>query len=431
MRTQLLITLIFVLLLPMVVKAHAPNQSYIFLRVYSDGVGGRFEITPTDLNRALDLGLEEGLNIEDLTPHLPKIYEYYKQHVQFFTEEGIHQIEFEQPSMIVLDLGEFVQLNFTLDGLIEAPPTLNIKYDVLFDVDPTHQGLQVIEYNWKAGIHNNEANVSLIFGTGNTSQKLDLSGSSVMIGLSTMIRSGMHHIYIGLDHILFLLALLLPSVVRRETVPVTADGGQLNATVFPLFLQPFANAWTPLERFKPSFIYVLKIVTFFTLAHTITLSLAALEVIKLPSALVESIIALSIALAALHNIYPLLAKGKEWIIAFAFGLFHGFGFASVLGDLGLSGDYMVLSLVGFNIGVELGQIIIVCLIFPVLFLLRKTRIYRPILIYGSAFLILVALCWFFDRSLGIELYLDKVVEKIYSKILNKIVFSGSDLTPFA
>jgi hypothetical protein len=232
----------------------------------------------------------------------------------------------------------------------------------------------------------------------------------------------MHHIYIGLDHILFLLALLLPAVVLRKA-PVNHFNGtnHLRAAVFPVFLRPYATAWEPVDKFKSAFMYVLKIVTFFTLAHTVTLSLAALEIIKLPSALVESIIALSIALAALNNIYPLVAKGKEWLIAFVFGLFHGFGFASVLADIGLSGDYMTLSILGFNLGVELGQIIIVCMIFPVLFLLRKSSIYRPILIYGSGFLILVALSWFFDRSLGIELYLDKFVENIYSKILNKIV----------
>jgi hypothetical protein len=117
----------------------------------------------------------------------------------------------------------------------------------------------------------------------------------------------------------------------------------------------------------------------------------------------------------------MLQEGREWLIAFVFGLFHGFGFASVLADVGLRGDFMTLSLLGFNIGVEVGQILIVLIIFPVLFLLRKTALYRPLLIYGSIFLILVAINWFLDRSFGTDLPLDDFVEKVYRKFLNLIL----------
>jgi hypothetical protein len=293
---------------------------------------------------------------------------------------------------------------------------------VLFDKDPLHACLQVLEYNWKAGIYNQESNVTLSFGPNNVKGVLDLSGNSVLTGVKSMIASGMHHIFIGLDHILFLLALLFPSVVFRTPNNAKFNpSSQLNAVVFPGFLRPYAEVWEANESFKVSLIYVVKIVTFFTIAHSITLSLAALDLIRLPSALVESVIALSIALAALNNIYPMLRKGKEWIIAFLFGLFHGFGFASVLADIGLGSDYLTLSLLGFNIGVEIGQLIIVLIIFPVLFLLRKTPYYRPMLIYGSIFLILIALNWFSDRSLGTALPLDNIVEKIYKKLLRIIM----------
>ncbi len=402
--------------------AHAPNQSYIFLRIYDHGVGGHFEINSDDLSRVLGIKLQRELTVEDIEPYLAEIHRYYQQHVQFSSAAGSHAIAFEDSEILSIDLGDFVRLYFSLQNMEESPQGLDIDYSVLFDIDRTHLGLQVIEYHWEAGIHNNEANVSLIFSPDQTSQHLDLSGSSVMNGFTAMVKSGTHHIYIGLDHILFLLALLLPAVVRRDTGDgLEIPGSGTSNNFFPGFLKPYASAWQPVDGFKTAFIYVIKIVTFFTIAHTITLSLAALEIIKLPSALVESVIALSIALAAFHNIYPLLSHGKEWIIAFVFGLFHGFGFASVLGDIGLSGDYMVLSLLGFNLGVEVGQIMIVCIIFPVLFLMRKTIVYRPVLVYGSMFLILVALSWFFDRSLGVDLPLDNFVEKVYAKILNKIV----------
>ena len=401
----LLLFLLLLVILPVTVHAHSPNQSLLYLRVYEDGIGGKFEITIDDLNRALDLGLEKGASVEDLMAHLPKIHEYYLGRTAFSSKTGTHPIHFEDTVDVMrFSFGEFVKLYFTLGDLPEVPESLNITYDVLFDVDPTHRGLQGIEYHWKAGIHNNEANISLFFSPGKTQQELDLTGSSVLQGFFAMIGSGMHHIYIGLDHVLFLLALLLPAVVRRKPRDPAAStlSNQANVTLFPDFLKPYANAWVPVESFKSSIIYVIKIVTFFTIAHTVTLSLAALEIVKLPSALVESVIAISIALAALHNIYPLV-QGREWLIAFGFGLFHGFGFATVLGEIGLRGEFMTLSLLGFNIGVEVGQIIIVCILFPILFLLRKTKTYKPILIYGSAYLILVALGWFFDRSMGVNI----------------------------
>ena len=116
--------------------------------------------------------------------------------------------------------------------------------------------------------------------------------------------------------------------------------------------------WIPVERLKPALKNVVKIVTFFTIAHSITLCLAAFQIISLPPRLIESIIAISIALAAIHNIYPLFS-GKEWLIAFVFGLFHGFGFASVLAEKGLAGNYLGLSIFGFNLGVEIGQLAII------------------------------------------------------------------------
>jgi len=200
-----------------------------------------------------------------------------------------------------------------------------------------------------------------------------------------MYRSGIWHIWIGIDHILFLVALILPSVVRRKE----------DATGYSL------SNWEPVLKFKPAFYYILKVITFFTIAHTITLTLASLEIVTLPSRIAESIIAFSIGLAAFHNIRPIF-KGRDWVIAFVFGLFHGFGFASVLADLGLTNDFLTISLLGFNVGVELGQLVIIALIFPILYLLRKRKIYNKILVYGSVILIIVSLYWFIERVFDIE-----------------------------
>jgi hypothetical protein len=117
-----------------------------------------------------------------------------------------------------------------------------------------------------------------------------------------------------------------------------------------------------------------------------------------PSRLVEAVIAASIAAAALHNLWP-VARINEPMIAFVFGLFHGFGFASVLGDIGLGRDHLVLSLLGFNLGVEVGQVAIIMALFPVLFLLRGFRMYGWALRFGSAALVALGLLMAAERAL--------------------------------
>jgi hypothetical protein len=400
---------LWLIIFPTASHAHAPDQSYIFLRVYDESIGGRFEITTDDLNTALDLGLDENVTLEELAPHLPAIQAYLIEKAAFSSSLEAYTIQFTEPDLLVLEnLGTFVLLNFNLSGVSQVPEALNVEYNVLLNEDLKHQGLLVVEYNWKAGIIDNEAMVSLIFTRNDTRQQLSLTDASIMQGFIAMIKMGMWHIWIGLDHILFLLALVLPAVVRREpeNQVIEIDGVAGGSATGALAVAE--SSWTPVARFKPAFIYVVKIITFFTIAHSITLSLAALEVIVLPSRFVESIIALSIGLAAYHNIRPLL-KNEVWIIAFGFGLFHGFGFASVLGEKGLGGDYMTLSLLGFNLGVEIGQILIICLIFPVLFFIRKSDYYPKILVYGSILLIAIALYWFFERSLDVDFLLDNYI----------------------
>jgi hypothetical protein len=179
---------------------------------------------------------------------------------------------------------------------------------------------------------------------------------------------------------LFLISLLLPAVLVRR------DGH-----------------WIPVGTLRSALLGVIAVVTAFTVSHSITLTLAALGVVGLPSRLVESGIALSVLLAALNNVWPQVTR-RAWILAFAFGLVHGFGFASVLGDLGLPRDALAISLAGFNIGVEIGQLSVVLVVVPLIFVLRERRLYRPaILVGGSAAIAVVAAGWFVQRALGFGL----------------------------
>ena len=145
-------------------------------------------------------------------------------------------------------------------------------------------------------------------------------------------------------------------------------------------------------------------VTAFTIAHSITLALAALSVVTLPSRLVESAIAASVVLAALNNLWPLVQRAR-WLVAFTFGLIHGFGFASVLADLGLPQESLVVALLGFNLGVEAGQLVIVAVFLPLAYAVRETWFYRRAVVAGGSGLIaVIAAVWLAERALDLKLY---------------------------
>jgi hypothetical protein len=151
---------------------------------------------------------------------------------------------------------------------------------------------------------------------------------------------------------------------------------------------------------KPAFLNILKVVTAFTVAHSVTLSLAALGVVRLPSRLTESVIAASIIVAALNNIFPRVTAGR-WRIAFAFGLLHGFGFASVLADMSLPPGARALSLVSFNLGVETGQLAVVSAVMPMAYAIRTTRFYRQtVMQWGSSAIAVLAFVWLIQRAVG-------------------------------
>jgi len=126
-------------------------------------------------------------------------------------------------------------------------------------------------------------------------------------------------------------------------------------------------------------------------------------VVSLPSRAVEATIAASVVVAALNNVFPVFTK-RLWAVAFAFGLIHGFGFASVLADLGLPKDALAPTLVGFNLGVEAGQLAIVALFLPLAYALRRTVLYRQgVRIGGSLLIALLAGIWFAERAFNLKL----------------------------
>jgi hypothetical protein len=255
----------------------------------------------------------------------------------------------------------------------QSGPTLAIDYRLFEGLDPQHRGLlNFVEHGDSR---------SVVFSTETPHRIVGGDAAGPWAQLATYLNEGVWHIWTGFDHILFLLSLLLPAVLVRDRL-----------------------AWRPSPSFHCSFVDVAKVVTAFTLAHSITLSLAALSIVVLPSRLVESGIALSVVLAALNNLFPLVANGR-WVAAFGFGLLHGFGFAGALHDLGLPVGSLALSLAGFNLGVEAGQLAIVLVFLPLAFGLRATWAYRRVMFAGgSVVTATVAMIWLIERAFNVALW---------------------------
>ncbi len=257
-------------------------------------------------------------------------------------------------------------------GSLGGAGALRLEYDLLFDVDPQHRGLLRFDHQGQTS--------TFVFSPDRRAVEFDLARpSGPAFGWIYFVTEGIHHIWIGTDHILFLLALLLPAVV----------------------LGP--SQGTKVLEFRGVLAGVLKVVTAFTLAHSITLALATFRVVHLPSRWVETAIAASVAIAALNNLVPFF-RDRGWCVAFGFGLIHGFGFASVLGDLDLPRAALARGLVGFNLGVELGQMTIVAIFLPVAYLLRDSWVYRRLsLQFGSACIMGTAVVWMAERAFGLQL----------------------------
>ncbi|MBK6464752.1 MAG: HupE/UreJ family protein [Myxococcales bacterium] len=256
-----------------------------------------------------------------------------------------------------------------------TPRALVLRYGLFFARDPQHRAVVRVD----AG----GASRSLVLRTDAREATVDLTDPApARRAFLAMVREGAAHIAQGYDHVLFLLALLLPAVLVRRR-------GR--------------RRFAPRARFRPAALDVLRVVTAFTVAHSVTLSLAALDLVVLPSRLVESVIAASVVAAAMNNLFPLLREGR-WLATFALGLMHGFGFAATLHDLDLGRGALVVSLLGFNLGVELGQLGLVAAFLPLAFVARRTWFYRWLVLKGGSVLIAaLALVWLAERALAVRL----------------------------
>ncbi len=249
---------------------------------------------------------------------------------------------------------------------------LEIGSDLLFDIDAQHRLI--------ATVSSDGATRNLVLTPAERTATLLAAGTDGFKLFLGFVVHGAHHIWIGYDHILFVITLMLGAVVERR-------GGR----------------WVPVGSGRDALIAICKVVTAFTVAHSVTLALAALGVVRLPSVLIETAIAATITLAALNLVFPVVTR-RLWLLAFGFGLIHGFGFANVLADLNLPATNLVNALVAFNIGVELGQLAIVAVLLPGLLLLAHRPLYaRTALPVAAVMIAAIGTAWFVGRALDVEI----------------------------
>ncbi|WP_266158220.1 HupE/UreJ family protein [Dyella silvatica] len=318
--------------------AHTTSLSYLDVTPNDNKLQVQWSISLADLNEEIPLDANNDLVITwgELRQRQPALKTLFGKSLQLdqatraCTPGGDVdlQVETRQSEPFAVLSG-----SFDCHG---ASGEVSLRYSFLAQRNRQHR---VIVTTHRAGA---EAETLVVAPTGEPA-RLPLQGDDALRSFLGFVNHGFHHILNGWDHILFVLTLILSAIV-------------------PL------NSATAAEPLRQRLWVLLKLVSIFTLAHSLTLALSSLKIVTLPPIIVEPGIAASIVFTAMNNIWPVLGRHREGYLVFVFGLLHGMGFASMLNDLMLSTSHRLLALAGFNIGVELGQLLIVLIAMPVLLL---------------------------------------------------------------
>ena len=345
-------------------RAHLASDSYLRIELDDGKLSGQWDIALRDLDAAV--GLHPG-------PDGQVTWAILKSRRNAIETYAMSRLSIAgcapQPDELLVDYHAgiaYAVLRFQAN-CTAAFGVISLKYSLLFDLDPSHRG-----------------RLTLVNRSGEQSDALSPEHSEVNIRgspatatseIARFVGFGIDHILVGYDHLLFVAVLMIVAPFRRA-------GGV---------------GWLPLDRFGTVLVEIIKILTAFTVAHTITLSLGVLGIIDIPSRVVDPAVAITIMLATIDNVRPILLHNR-WNVAFAFGLVHGLAFATALGPMRLPPLGLMLALGGFNVGVEFGQLALALLLVSVVFVIHRDRVYLQLLVpalSGTAFLL--ASFWFSQR----------------------------------
>lgn len=335
-------------------SAHKASDAYLQLDATPHGTELRVDVALRDLDAALDLDADDDARLTwaEVRDAWPAIEHYLRERV------SVEGCRFGAATRALERRSDGVYAALTMHAACALPGESAVRYTVLSDIDATHRGL-------------------LRVGSGAVRM---LDPASPTQPDRSFLAWGAAHILGGIDHVLFLVCLMLPAVMRRSRA-----------------------GWQPVDSLKDALLPVVGIVTAFTAAHSITLALAATRTLLLPAAWVEPAIAVTIVLAAIDNLRPIFF-GRRGAVTFVFGLIHGFGFADVLAELALPPWEFALALFRFNLGLELGQLAIVAAAVGVLYAVRRRPGYPALAIRGGSLLACaIGLAWFVERTADVTL----------------------------
>ena len=354
--------------------AHLASDSYLQIEIGEDGgVRGQWDIALRDLDAAVGLDANEDGTITwgELRAKAREIEAYAFGRLAL--SRGGSACAHKATNLLVDHHAGYAYAVLPFTTQCPANGRLTLRYGLLFDLDPSHRGLLTVVNGGQ-------------FSTGvltpdHAEMTLERSPEQLGDQVARFLAFGFEHILLGYDHLLFIAVLLVTAALRR------ADGSR----------------WTAIDGLGRVLIETIKTLTAFTLAHALVLTPAVLGMVNVPARLVEPAVALTIMLAAIDNIHPILPR-LRWQVAFLFGLIHGLSFASVLGPMRLPPLGFALALGSFNIGVEAGQIALALLLVPIAFVLRHESVYCRLIAPGvSTCALFLAGVWFLDRAFALNL----------------------------
>lgn len=349
--------------------AHQTELAYLKIHHQAQSPTGVLQVTLADLNLALatDADGDGAVTLGEVVRQEAAINQYVAARLEVHSRGRQCLLDFLPHQPITLDSGAYLSVPFDLRCDFRNH-NLSIDYNLLFDVVAAHRVLITI---------NNDGSHQSQFASFDA-RSFTFPGVRDALARDALkfVGEGIWHIWLGLDHLLFLIALLIPSVFNHARSQVPRE-----------------------ENLRDLLIDVTKIVSCFTLGHSLTLIAAAQQWINLPSYWVETVIALSVVVAGINIAYPLFDRYR-WLLALTFGLIHGFGFANVLNDLMLPQKNFVVNLLAFNVGVELGQLAIVVALLPLLYYIRRQHVIQRLFRLGGATAITcTGIFWCISRSL--------------------------------
>ncbi|WP_370181977.1 HupE/UreJ family protein [Rhodococcus wratislaviensis] len=364
-------------------QAHVLPTTTIELDVHAAEIDAALTIPLSDLEAASGIDLGSGSQ-SDVDAHSSELLDYLEDHFAPTALDGRPwAVTFDELTVgSSEDLGTGIYDTVTTTAHLVPPAgaderSFDLGYDAVIHRVVTHVVMVTVRSDWSTGTIDSPREIGTVgvdSVTGDiTPLTVRLDDGSAWQGFVSMVSLGITHIREGTDHQLFLLTLLLPA---------------------PLLVA--ARRWGGPARPVVAVRKIAAITLAFTVGHSVTLALGTIG-FPVPQQPVEVLIAISILVAAVHAIVPIFV-GREALIAGMFGLVHGLAFSATLTELDLTGGQLAVSLLGFNIGIELMQLAVVAVVLPPLIVLARTRIYQPVRVTAAVLAAAAAVGWVFDRA---------------------------------